>query len=202
MRRFYLQIYFAFLGILLLFGLLVSVTWYFLPEDLDERGRLNGVGALVAELLPGPERPANELQAAVERLGDRLSAQVSVRGFDGALLAAAGDPLPAPARDQMKSGWIHSRGRGPTVALALPDGRWVMARWHRPHRPLALLLALALLVLAVGIGAHPIVRRMTQRLERLQRRVEALGAGEFNARVVVEGNDEVANLARSFNRAS
>jgi signal transduction histidine kinase len=46
------------------------------------------------------------------------------------------------------------------------------------------------------------VRRLTQRLERLQRGVEALGAGEFSARVKVEGGDEVARLAESFNRAA
>jgi signal transduction histidine kinase len=47
-----------------------------------------------------------------------------------------------------------------------------------------------------------VVRRLTQRLERLQRGVEALGAGELSARVKVEGGDEVARLAESFNRAA
>jgi signal transduction histidine kinase len=36
----------------------------------------------------------------------------------------------------------------------------------------------------------------------LQTRVEALGAGDLQARVEVEGRDEVAELARSFNRAA
>ena len=202
MRRFYLQIYFAFLGILLLFGLLVLMTWYFLPGDLEERSRLDRVGALVGELLPGPDRPHEELQAALERLGNRLAAQVSVRGSDGALLAAVGDPMPAPSRGRMKSGWIFSRGGGPTVALSVPDGRWVMVRWRHQHRPLALLLALGLLALAVGVGAHPVARRITRRLERLQQRVDALGAGELSVRVDVEGNDEVADLASSFNQAA
>jgi signal transduction histidine kinase len=47
-----------------------------------------------------------------------------------------------------------------------------------------------------------VVRRLRQRLERLQRGVEALGAGELSARVKVEGKDEVARLAESFNRAA
>jgi signal transduction histidine kinase len=47
-----------------------------------------------------------------------------------------------------------------------------------------------------------VVRRLTQRLERLQRGVDALGAGELSARVRVEGKDEVARLAESFNRAA
>ncbi len=202
MRRFYLQIYFAFLGILLLFGLLVLTAWFVLHGNSDEGPRLDGVGALVSELLPGPDRPNAELQAAVEHLGNRLAAQVSVRGADGTLLAAVGNPQPPPSRGGMRSGWIYRVGRGPSVALSLQDGRWVMVGWRRPHQPLALVLALGLLALAVGIGAHPLVRRITRRLERLQQRVDALGAGDFSSRVEVEGNDEVATLAASFNQAA
>jgi signal transduction histidine kinase len=46
------------------------------------------------------------------------------------------------------------------------------------------------------------VRRLTGRLERLQRGVESLGAGDLRARVKVEGRDEVARLAQSFNQAA
>jgi signal transduction histidine kinase len=54
----------------------------------------------------------------------------------------------------------------------------------------------------VGVGAYPVVRRLTARLERLQAGVESLGAGDLRARVKVEGHDEVARLAESFNRAA
>jgi signal transduction histidine kinase len=46
------------------------------------------------------------------------------------------------------------------------------------------------------------VRRLTGRLERLQQGVETLGAGKLGTRVPVEGKDEVAQLAASFNRAA
>jgi signal transduction histidine kinase len=45
-------------------------------------------------------------------------------------------------------------------------------------------------------------RGLTRRLERLRSGVESLGAGELAARVKVEGRDEVAKLAESFNRAA
>jgi len=61
---------------------------------------------------------------------------------------------------------------------------------------------LVVLALAIGVGAFPIVRQITRRLERLQRGVESLGAGDLTARVAVEGRDEVARLAASFNRAA
>jgi signal transduction histidine kinase len=43
---------------------------------------------------------------------------------------------------------------------------------------------------------------MSRRLERLQRGVESLGAGDLSTRVTVEGNDEIARLANSFNRSA
>jgi signal transduction histidine kinase len=46
------------------------------------------------------------------------------------------------------------------------------------------------------------VRQLTGRLERLQRGVDSLGAGDLGARVAVEGHDEIAGLAESFNRAA
>jgi signal transduction histidine kinase len=90
------------------------------------------------------------------------------------------------------------------MAFPLPDGRWLLGREAEPHipGPQSWLLGVLLLSVAIAIGAFPVVRRITGRLERLQARVEALGSGELAARVEVEGNDEVAELARSFNRTA
>ncbi|MEC5218172.1 two-component system OmpR family sensor kinase [Actimicrobium sp. GrIS 1.19] len=63
----------------------------------------------------------------------------------------------------------------------------------------ALLIAIALVV---ATGAYPVVRRLTLRLERLQCSVEAWGEGELSTRVAVEGDDEVARLAASFNHSA
>ncbi|MFC3580065.1 HAMP domain-containing sensor histidine kinase [Sphingomonas hylomeconis] len=64
---------------------------------------------------------------------------------------------------------------------------------------LALLLAIAMVVAA---AAFPVVRRLTRRLERLQASVDAWGAGDLSSRVAVEGRDEVAQLATSFNQSA
>jgi len=63
-------------------------------------------------------------------------------------------------------------------------------------------IGLIVLAFAIGLIALPLIRQITKRLERLQRGVESLGAGDLSARVPVEGNDEVAQLASSFNRAA
>ena len=70
------------------------------------------------------------------------------------------------------------------------------------HSIYAVIVAFLLLALVVGTVAYPLVRRLTKRLERLQRGVESLGAGDLSARVPVEGHDEVASLAASFNAAA
>lgn len=73
----------------------------------------------------------------------------------------------------------------------------------RPH-PMAFHfhIVLSLLGISIGLAAYPLVRQISRRLERLQHGVESLGAGDLSARVAVEGRDEVARLAGSFNRAA
>jgi len=70
------------------------------------------------------------------------------------------------------------------------------------HTRLSIHVITMTLALAIGIAAFPIVRQISRRLERLQRGVESLGAGDLTARVSVEGRDEVAQLATAFNHAA
>jgi signal transduction histidine kinase len=195
MRRLYLRIYLAVLASLAVFALAAFVLWRTLgdPHGGDE------VAALVARnLLPPPAASGAEQQAALERLARDVRADLALFSSDGRVLASVGRALPAPER----AGWQHGRG-GPHWGVRLDDGRWLAARLPQQRRgPVFGLAALALILLAVGVGAYPVARRLTQRLERLQRGVEALGAGELSARVNVEGRDEVARLAESFNRAA
>ncbi len=202
MRRLSLQIYVTFLGILLLFGMLISIALYLRPPDEQDRRSLNGVSTLLGEILPTSDQPIEELQAEVERLGQLFPFHITVRAADGVLLAVVGDRLPAPPPERTQGGFIRLDRQRPMIAFLLPDGRWVMTRWRHRNRVAGWIISLGLLAVAIAVGSYPIVRRLTRRLERLQTRVEALGAGEFGARVEVEGKDEVANLARSFNQAA
>jgi signal transduction histidine kinase len=129
-----------------------------------------------------------------------LNVGLSLYSAEGTLLAFSGEVLPAPDLSKRTGGWTAGGGKGPRIALRLDHGRWLVVRAHHEHGA-SWLWKLALLAVAVAIGAYPIVRRLTRRLERLQRRVDQLGAGDLSARVEVQGNDEVAKLARSFNRA-
>lgn len=70
------------------------------------------------------------------------------------------------------------------------------------HALLSPLSTTLLSAIVVGAVSLPIIRGLTARLQRLQRGVQALGDLDLGARVAVEGNDEVAALAGSFNRAA
>ncbi|RZI95739.1 MAG: HAMP domain-containing protein, partial [Rubrivivax sp.] len=61
---------------------------------------------------------------------------------------------------------------------------------------------LGLVGVAVTIGVYPVVRRLTQRLESLQKGVQRWGEGDLSARVPVAGHDEVADLSNRFNAAA
>lgn len=66
----------------------------------------------------------------------------------------------------------------------------------------ALLVSLLVLFIAVAAGAWPVAKSLTRRLQALRKGVEVFGAGQLQHRVAVEGRDEVAALANSFNDAA
>ena len=92
---------------------------------------------------------------------------------------------------------------GQTLNLLLPrPKRPPGAPWMRPPFGFGFGWMLVLVGLAVALGAYPVMRRLTLRLEALQRGVERWGAGDLSARMNVEGSDEVAFLAGRFNHAA
>jgi signal transduction histidine kinase len=202
MRRLYLQVYLTIVASLFLVVITAGVVWHFAAGMLPFEQPLEVAGEIIAELVPPESAPRAVQQQAIDRLARRLGADLALFGPSDDPLAAAGRPLPAPNRARA-GGWLRSTG-GPALSIRLPDGRWLVARLPFTQRPSAAMLAafLGSIALAVALGARPVVRRLTGRLERLQRGVESLGAGDLHARVKVEGRDEVAQLAQSFNQAA
>lgn len=200
-RRLFLQSYAALVGIVVLFAAFAALTWWLTHNERPGTELRRTVGALLAEALPPPGASRARTEAALTRLGLHVDGRISVFGPEGRLLGSLGPPLPSP--EESPSGW-RTRQRG-IYSVNLPDGRAVLYLPDRApgHTPtVGFLAALALLALAVAFGAYPLARRLAGRLERLQKRVEALGAGDLSARVKVDGKDEVAALAHSFNRAA
>ena len=187
--RLYLRFYAALLGSLVVFALFAGFVVHRLsgpPEHF-----FGAAGVIIQNVLPPADAPPAEQQRALQKLFAGSEANVVLRAANGSVIAAASAHSPAD-------------DAAPAVIFRLPDGRSVITHatidWLHPLG--TLVLCLGLLALAVGVGAYPIVRPLTRRLERLQSGVESLGAGDLAARVAVEGNDEVAHLAQSFNRAA
>ncbi|MFY9477843.1 MAG: ATP-binding protein [Aquabacterium sp.] len=65
-----------------------------------------------------------------------------------------------------------------------------------------LLIVLVMVFIAVAVGAWPVANHLTRRLKQLRQGVERFGEGQLQHRVEVEGKDEVADVARSFNQAA
>ena len=90
---------------------------------------------------------------------------------------------------------------GQALKLLLPrPKRPPPTPWGRP--PFDFGWTLIVVGLAVALGAYPVMRRLTLRLEALQRGVERWGEGDLSARVAMTGSDEVAFLASRFNHAA
>jgi two-component system, OmpR family, sensor histidine kinase RstB len=199
-RRLYQSIYLTIIASLLVVVLVAAAVWRFGPEDSPPGQAVELAGDLVAALLPPANAPREVQQQAIQRLAERLDADLAL--FDSAQrpIAAAGHPLPPPSHWHgiEGGGWVHG------LNLHLPDQRWLVVRpaaLHQ-HPALHIILLLGGIALVVAVCAYPAVRGLTRRLERLQAGVETLGAGNLAARVKVEGRDEVARLAESFNRAA
>jgi signal transduction histidine kinase len=203
MRHLYLKLYLTVIASLVVFVLAAGFLWRELvtaspPPGLD-------LAAEVAQgALPPATAPLAAQQAALERLSAHGRINIALYAPDGARIAQVGPDLLARREGHRRfSGPWHP---GRIWTLELPDGRWLAARLPRRERPplapWSLLFTLGLIALAVAVGAYPVVRGATRRLERLRSSVDALGSGDFTARVKVEGKDEVAALAASFNRSA
>ena len=126
------------------------------------------------------------LPDALGRIADDFRVRLALYRADRVLIASAGTPAPAPPEPGRETGGWQRAAGGSVLLFRLPDGRWLSA--HVPRRPRGRWLGLlATLAVVIAVGAWPLARRITRRLERLQTRVDALGAGDLGARVEVEG---------------
>ena len=197
-NRLFLKIYLTVLACLVV-AALASAVFLRLSRDEEDRGWGARRDAFVEAMLPA-DASVEHTAIVLERLAAALDADVALFAADGRPIAQAGAPIPFAAAESR-------RDRDGRLATArLDGGRVAVARFRQgggfgPSRPNPLAW-LALIAGVTGLVAWPVVRHLTGRLERLRHGVEAWGHGELALRVPVEGRDEVAAVARSFNRAA
>ncbi|MFI5165143.1 MAG: ATP-binding protein [Thermoanaerobaculales bacterium] len=203
-RRLYHRIFASLLGFVLLALGLSALASHLLLWDLF-RGHLGphlqAHAARFARELPGPDRPAAELQAAVERLAASWPLHIAVWSADGRRLAFTSTDLPGPTPGERVPVWLSSRS-GPAFAVPIPDGRCLVLQARHFPRPGGFLFAVLALAGLLALASYPVARMVTRRLEALEAGVRRLGEGDLAARVEVTGADELASLATSFNQAA
>ena len=231
MKSLYLRIYATVVVLLLLFAALSGWMFQRQIEHERGRAesvlteRMGAWAELIQRSLPGadaaPESQAMALREWSLRLrlplaldsggGERTGASESFlrRQADGvrgvAIRLDDGRTLwvmrPGPMRAQgegLRPGRAEGANPGESPGR-LPPLPFVPPAWQRG---IGLVAVLVILFVAVALGAYPVVRRLTRRLEALKGGVEQFGAGQLSHRVAVTGNDEVAAVAASFNVAA
>lgn len=199
MTRLSHQIYAGFvLVVLIMVGIVAILGSPLSGRDLPDFVR--GTARLVAEQLPEADAPTAEVQTTLERAAHDLNARFTLWSAEGERIASVGAPISGPP--EHRSGWATNGLGPPPVVVELSDGR----RLGMGPRGLRLeglfLQGLIALAVAMFVVSYPLSRWIARRLERLRDVVEDLGAGDLDARALVRGRDEVAQLARSFNEAA
>jgi two-component system, OmpR family, sensor kinase len=196
-KNLFVKIYLTLLASLAIVAM-ASAIFVRLGQDEQETGWHARRDRLVAAMIPAGADPAL-LQASLDRFSDALDADLAVYDAGGRLIASAGRSLPQDIRTRR---WRHDDFH--TMIMKLPDGRTVAARMEMPFGPGGRnpLAYLAMIAGIIGLAAYPVVRHLTRRLEQLRVGVDAWGRGALVTRVPENGNDEVAAVAKSFNRAA
>ena len=179
-RKLYLRIWLAVAGSVAVLSLVVGWAWHKADEQRD-RERQNP-----------PSR------------------EVVVRDAAGAVIGTAeaqARRVPPTPDDPGGVQFVVTLQDGHEMVLQLPRSRPAsrdrpsdLMGWLRP--PFGFLWVLGLAGLVVMIGVFPVARRLTQRLEGLQRGVQRWGEGDLSVRLPTGGQDEVADLSRRFNDAA
>jgi signal transduction histidine kinase len=201
MRRLHLSIFGALVTVGLCCAVLVfGISSAFRSDNHPVPHFVRDMGALVLEGLPDRDRPGFE--RGLSRRARRLNASISVWDRDGALLGAAGKPLTRPQLIPGMEPVFSHRQDG--LFIKLEDGRLLAVAFHGMNNVFGarrLAMAVLVLVMVLMAGSYFAARRITRRLEALERGVTRFGEGDLETRVPESGKDEVAQLSRAFNRS-
>lgn len=203
-NRFFFQVCaVSFLG-LTLFAIVASLAWNAIGEDQFNRALFQRTTGLAELLLPSAETSAAEQQGRITQIADELSFDITLYDTSGTLIAASAEAAPWALPDVAVGSWKAANGETRWMTV-LGDGRVLIIDLNRislPNEELAATITFIALAAVISLLLYPLTRRITRRLEQLQEDVEKIGAGDLSARVTVEGSDEIAKLAVSFNRST
>ena len=224
MKSLYLRIYTTVVAVLLLFAF---ASGFLVEQHIDRERqrnesaaneRLEAWGDLIQRSLPGADRRPKPRRRRLREWSQRLRFPLALDDANGRRIGASesftrrieeGAIKPYPVKlDDGRTLWTFRPGqlrqgarRGGADGRPQAPRAWPPLPGNFP-RGAGLVIVLVVLFIAIAAGAYPVVRRLTRRLESLKRGVEQFGAGQLSHRVEVNGSDEVAAVASSFNVAA
>jgi signal transduction histidine kinase len=201
MRRLHLQLYVAIVGTLLAFVVAASFIWHLVEGPRGAVWNVETATHLTTALLDEPHPAALE-QPFVDQLARQVHADVALMGSNGENPVTHGEPFQITTGDPREPGWHLSQE--PTFSTRLADGRILVVHPRERYllHGLHMALILSLVAAVLALVTYPVARGITARLGRLKQGVQKFGAGDLSTRVAVEGRDEVAALAASFNESA
>ena len=199
MRRLHLRLYLTIVGTLVAFAVSAAILWHVVAWPQGAAWSIETATHLSASMLEEVHAPALD-QSVVDTLAGQLYADVVLLDKNGTSRSIShGEPFVPDQERRAEAGWQYGDGR--SYAVELSDERMLIVRPHYKYllHGLHMVLFLSALAAILALMVYPIARGITARLERLKEGVSSFGAGDLGARVAVEGRDEVAALATSFN---
>ena len=203
-RRLHLKLYLAIIGAMLAFMASCAVAWHFFAPSRSTLGEVETTSALAAALLEDPGTDDVRRRAIIDSLSIQMHADVALFAAGSLEPSFASHTRYVPTAEQLgRSGWQFARG-GPFYNVRLEGGAHLIVHPRRQLLLHGIHMGLLLLAIAAVIAllTYPIARGITARLGRLEAGMQKFGGGDLGARVAVEGRDEVAALARSFNESA
>jgi signal transduction histidine kinase len=206
-----------------------SQTLALRTSELERQVGVIASGVAVGDILPGSVEDTGQSRARLLKVeAGIIGARLAVTDATGSVLystagSVAADSYPVArlvssgSEFEARSGVIAVTGVGNVLVVGVPvsfTAPSVPSRFLVGVRPLSdmasgdswvlVTVAAAVLVgllVALGLGTW-LARRVTSPLVRLTEGSRAVAAGEWGRQVTVEGDDEVAVLARAFNAMS
>jgi signal transduction histidine kinase len=204
LRKLHLKLYLAIVGTLVIFLLACAVVLHHLAPPRLALGGIESAAGLAAVMLDERKHDLESTREILVSLGYQANSDVALYDAQGTMVLDVGRRTPGLTPAQIAdSNWLMTHD-GPAFNRPLADGSHLVV--HPRHGVLALGLHMGLLLTSIGallaLLSYPITRGITARLGRLQTGVRQFGSGNLAARVKVEGRDEVATLATSFNESA
>ncbi len=164
---------------------------------LDEKGNL--LTSLIASY--GDYYRQSGVLIEVKNKGETLYSSLPLRDKDGVSDAQAGVQKWEIQKSQgVPYLYVASRLKGDFEEYTLIYARSILPLYDAWDFMRSLLIwGSAIVSVVLALGLFFILRSLSRPLERVKATAEQFAGGDFNARVTVKGNDEIADLAKSIN---